>query len=148
MTFKKIALSAGLLALQAALLALLNASDARAETVYRCEGRYQQQPCAWGEQQHELRAEDKRSAAQVKHASEWSRRYQRATRHVGSGHRQVRQTRGAVTPGLGSLSSHRAGDAPFRNGQQLGIGSNLHRTDCEIRPRRNTCREPRPHSSR
>lgn len=143
MTFKKIALSAGLLALQAALLALLNASDARADTVYRCDGRYQQHPCSWGEHQQQVHTRDARSPAQVKQASDWSRRYQRATRHVGRRHAKVMNTQG-----LGSLSSHRAGDAPFRNGQQVGVGSNLRQADCEIRPRRNTCGDRARHASR
>ena len=143
MTFKKIALSAGLLALQAALLALLNASDARATTVYRCDGHYQQHPCRDGQRQHQIDAQDWRSPSQVKQAAEWSRRHQRATRHIGR-----RSTQVTKAQGLGSLSSHRSGDAPFRNGQQLGIGSNLRQAECEIRPRRNTCGGRVRHSSR
>ncbi|MEY4429011.1 MAG: hypothetical protein RLZZ182_1700 [Pseudomonadota bacterium] len=138
MSITKIALTAGLLAVQAALLALLHAGEARSATVYHCQGQYQQQPCSGVDAGRALEVSDDRHPHQTQSAQ---RRLRAERRALTRGH-----TRGPTStepsPGIGGLSAHHAGDAPFRNATQLGVGSTLNRLVCRTRNQRLSCHLP------
>ena len=130
MSIAKIALTAGLLALQAALLALLHSGEARSATVYQCNGQYQQSACVGAGQHRTLQLADARHTAQVRQAHQQLRAAQRqmkASRRDGP--TRHGRSRASASQAVG-LTAHRSGDAPFRNGQQVGVGSVLHDQAC------------------
>lgn len=132
MSIAKIALTAGLLALQAALLALLHSGEARSVTVHQCNGQYQQTACTGNGLQRTLEVVDARHAEQVRQAHQQLRLAQQQV----NGSRRESSSRTRRAPGRAStsqavgLTAHRSGDAPFRNGQQVGVGSVLHDQAC------------------
>ena len=131
MSIAKIALTAGLLALQAALLALLHSGEARSATVYQCNGQYQQTPCMGNSLQRTLEVADARPAAQVKQAHQQLRKAQRQMKTSRRESASARHARGRTSTSQAvGLTAHRSGDAPFRNGQQVGVGSVLHDQAC------------------
>jgi hypothetical protein len=116
MNWITIALTAALLALQAALLSLLQGGQAHAETVYRCgQGVYQATACTSGQAQT-LTFEDDRTAAQLAQGLTQRHAALRGQRSMRS-HRTKKA--GSATQQASALSSHRAGMAPFHNGQWL-----------------------------
>jgi len=136
MSIAKIALTAGLLAVQAALLALLHAGEARSATVYHCQGQYQQQPCAGADAGRTLQVSDDRHPSQTQEAQRRLRGDRRSLT------RNSVRIRHEASPGIGGLSAHHAGDAPFRNATQLGVGSTLNRLVCRTRNQRLSCHLP------
>ncbi len=131
MSIAKIALTAGLLALQAALLALLHSGEARSATVYQCNGQYQQNACTGAGSHRSLQVADARHPEQIKQAHRQLRMAQRQMHTLRGDSPRVRNSRArtGASQAVG-LSAHRSGDAPFRNGQQVGVGSVLQDQAC------------------
>jgi hypothetical protein len=136
MSIAKIALTAGLLAVQAALLALLHAGEACSATVHQCDGQYQQQPCAAAHGGRVLSFDDTRHPDQVRAAQ------RRVKRDAELARRSPRSQRLSAQSGPVGLSGHRSGDAPFRNATQVGVGSTLNRMVCHTRHQRLSCHRP------
>ena len=133
MSIAKIVLTAGLLALQAALLALLHSGEARSATVYQCNGQYQQIACSGAGNHRTMQVADARHAAQVQHATQQLRLMQRQPKASRSTSANARNSRNRIHTGAQQavgLTAHRHGDAPFRNGRQVGVGSVLQNRAC------------------
>jgi hypothetical protein len=115
MNWITIAVTAALLALQAALLSLLQGGQAHAETVYRCgPGVYQATACGSDEDQS-LTFEDNRTQAQLTQALTQRQQTLQGHRAKGRAHSRAAQP----VQRAAALSSHVAGMGPFHNGQWL-----------------------------
>ena len=117
MNFRQIIWLAALLAAQALVLSLLHTGMAQAETVYRCGGTYQQQPCAPGSPAAVMEVRDARSGAQVAQARQQSESEVQAFRQFVR-HRQheIHELPAAKAQ---ALSAAHSGDGPFDHGPAL-----------------------------
>ncbi len=99
------------------LAAVLHAAFANAQTVYRCDGNYQQQPCRAGQSQAAMSVKDQRSGAQMAQAQQQREQdlkaFQQMMRHRQHEIHEMRPARAVA------LSQAKTGDGPFDHGPVL-----------------------------